>query len=211
MPETLRAGAPSSRQSAGVVHGLFGDGRAVPTLLLWLTFLPTLLILYLILNWLPTLAIANGLEPSTAPRASLAFNFASVAGAFALGLLVDRFGTRGPLLVAYGGLIVALLFLASARESTSVLLWSGAAGFCLLGANYALYGVAASYYPQAVRATGSGASVAVGRVGSILGPMIGGVLLSGGVAASSVMQWMAPVSALAGLAVLLLSFAPHRE
>ena len=211
MPETLRPGASASRESRGIRRALFGDGRAFATLLLWLTFLPTLLVLYLILNWLPTLAIANGLEPSTAPRASLVFNFASVAGALLLGRAVDRLGTRWPLLLAYGALIVALVALSDARDAQRVLLWSGSAGFCLLGANYALYGVAASYYPQAVRATGSGASIAVGRVGSILGPMLAGALLSGGIPASSVMQYMAPVAAVAGLAVFLLSFAPRRE
>ena len=70
------AGSPST----DVLHALFGEGRALSTLLLWLTFLPTLLILYLILNWLPTLVMANGLDRAAAPQASLAFNFASVAG-----------------------------------------------------------------------------------------------------------------------------------
>ena len=54
---------------------------------------------------------------------------------------------------------------------------SGAVGFFLLGANYALYGVAPKYYPGPIRGTGSGASVAVGRVGSILGPLLAGLLM----------------------------------
>ena len=59
-------------------------------MLLWLAFLPTLLILYLILNWLPTLVVAKGLDRAVAPQASLAFNFASVVGALLLGRMVDR-------------------------------------------------------------------------------------------------------------------------
>ena len=60
MPETLSRESTSqaSAPRSDVFSALFGEGRALPTLLLWLTFLPTLLILYLILNWLPTLVLA---------------------------------------------------------------------------------------------------------------------------------------------------------
>jgi MFS transporter, AAHS family, 3-hydroxyphenylpropionic acid transporter len=87
-----------------------------------------------------------------------------------------------------------------------ILLLSGAAGFFLMGANYSLYGVAASYYPPNIRGTGSGASVAVGRIGSIVGPMLAGILLGGGMTATSVVQYMAPVAAVVGVAVVVLTF-----
>lgn len=205
MPETLtrRADATSQKNFATV---LFGEGRAPATLLLWLTFLPTLLILYLILNWLPSLVVANGLDKTVAPQASLAFNWASVAGALVFGKLVDRIDARGPLTFAYVGLIGSLLALSNSHGIASTVFLSGAAGFFLLGANYALYGVAAMYYPQDIRGTGSGASVAVGRIGSIIGPLLAGILLGGGTSASGVVQYMVPVAALAGTAVFALSF-----
>lgn len=205
MPETLTRGAGDGART-DVIAALFAGGRTPVTLLLWLAFLPTLLILYLILNWLPTLVVANGLERAVAPQASLAFNFASVAGALVFGRLVDRMDTRWPLTAAYAGLIASLFALSASSGLTMTLLLSGAAGFFLLGANYALYGVAATYYPKSVRGTGSGASVAVGRVGSIIGPLLAGVLLGSGTSASGVVQYMVPVAALAGLAVLGLSF-----
>jgi AAHS family 3-hydroxyphenylpropionic acid transporter len=207
LPETLAPAvsrAPKDRALTQIA--LFGDGRAVPTLLLWLAFLPTLFILYLMLNWLPKLVVAKGFDPAIAPQASLAFNWASAAGALLLGWLVDRFGPRWPLMLAYGALIVALVALGAATNHAAIITWSGIAGFFLLGANYALYGVAPSYYPAAMRGTGSGASVAVGRVGSILGPLAAGFLLQGGSSATNVVQYMAPVAAVAGIAVFALSF-----
>jgi len=207
LPETLSFSArdvPKAR--APIFKALFHDGRAVPTLLLWLAFLPTLLILYLILNWLPTLVVAKGLDRAIAPQASLAFNWASAAGAVLLGWFVDRFGPRWPLTLSYAGLIVALVSLGASTDHAMIITLSGVAGFFLLGANYALYGVAPAYYPIAMRATGSGASVAVGRVGSILGPLAAGVLLQGGSTATNVVQYMAPVAAVAGVAVFALSF-----
>jgi AAHS family 3-hydroxyphenylpropionic acid transporter len=210
MPETHRAGHANDARP-DIVHALFGDGRTLPTLLLWITFLPTLLILYLLLNWLPTLVAANGLDRALASRPSVTFNLAAVVGAIALGYIVDRFGARWPLAIAYAALIGSLIALAGAHDLNSILLWTAAAGASLMGANYALYGVAASYYPQSVRGTGSGASIAIGRIGSIVGPLLAGVMLTAGSSASNVVQKMAPVAAVAGVAVFLLSFFPRRE
>jgi MFS transporter, AAHS family, 3-hydroxyphenylpropionic acid transporter len=207
LPETLTADVRGvEKVHAPVFKALFGEGRAVPTLLLWLTFLPTLLILYLILNWLPTLVVAKGLDKAIAPQASLAFNLGSVAGALLLGRLVDRFGPRWPMALSYAALIGTLMMLGTASELAMIITLSGIAGFFLLGANYALYGVAPAYYPTAMRGTGSGASVAVGRVGSILGPAVAGVLLAGGTTATNLVQYLAPVAAVAGIAVFALSF-----
>lgn len=206
MQETLTVDNRSQVPRVPVTHALFGEGRATPTLLLWIAFLPTLLILYLFLNWLPTLVIANGLDRAIAPQASLAFNFGSVAGALIIARMVDRFGGRWPLAGSYALLIAVLIAMSSAHSLGPLLALSGAAGFLLLGANYALYGVAAQYYPTNIRGTGSGASIAVGRIGSIAGPLLAGFLLSGGSTAASVVKYMAPVAAVACGAVFLLSF-----
>ena len=208
MPETLVRGGAIRAQGTRVSRVLFGDGRATPTLLLWLAFLPTLLILYLFLNWLPTLVIAKGLERTVAPQASLAFNFGSVAGALLFGWLVDRFHFRWPLTLAYLFLTVTLLLLSAAEGHAMVMVLSGAVGFCLLGANYALYGVAPAYYPLAIRGTGAGASIAVGRVGSIAGPLLAGLLIGSGTSAAGLVQYMVPVAAVSAIAVFALSFRP---
>lgn len=205
MPETLRkdsrADTPNDIRTA-----LFADHRTAPTLLLWLAFFPTLVILYLILNWLPTLVAANGLDRAIAPQASLWFNFAGVPGAIFFGRLVDRHDARWPLTAAFLGLIASLFVLSTSHGLMGTLLLSGAAGFLLLGANYALYGVAATYYPRHLRATGSGAAVAVGRTGSVVGPLFAGMLLGSGTSASGVVAYMIPVAAVACAAVIGLSF-----
>jgi AAHS family 3-hydroxyphenylpropionic acid transporter len=206
LPETLRSGEKRESPRVSTWHALFGGGRATATLLLWATFLPTLIILYLILNWLPTLVAAIGIDTAIAPQASLAFNFASIAGALLLGKLVDRFDARWPLTLAYAGLVISLIVLSQSEGILPILIFSGAAGFFLLGANYALYGVAPVFYDREIRGTGAGASIAVGRVGAIAGPALAGVLLSSGLSASGVVGYMIPVAAVAGIAVFALSF-----
>jgi AAHS family 3-hydroxyphenylpropionic acid transporter len=203
---------PTAIAAYMVVHrgALFGQGRGVQSILLWVVFFPTLLILYLVLNWLPTLVIAKGFAKE-ASLASVWFNFASVAGALIMGRLVDRFGLRWPMIAAYVGLMLALLVLARSTDLTLILVLSGVVGFCVLGANYALYGAAASYYPAEVRGRGAGAAVAWGRLGSVVGPLVGGVLLQAGQSAGTVVSAMAPfaVVALIGVVVLTLLEAPR--
>lgn len=189
-----------------VIHrrALLGEGRASASVLLWINFLPTLIVLYLILNWLPTLVRGKGFVEG-ASWASVWFNFGSVAGALALGRIVDRFGMRWPVTLAYLGLIGALVALALAGNLFLILVMSGLVGFTMMGANYSMYGVAASYYPTALRGRGAGAVVAWGRLGSVAAPLLGGYLLGGGVSSSAVVMWMALPAVVAGLAVLLLS------
>jgi AAHS family 3-hydroxyphenylpropionic acid transporter len=206
LPETLRSATRRESPRMSTKEALFGGGRAAATLLLWATFLPTLIILYLILNWLPTLVAAIGIDVALAPQASLAFNFASIAGALLIGKLVDRYGARWPLTLAYAGLVISLIALSQSEALLAIVVFSGAAGFFLLGANYALYGVAPVFYGQDIRGTGSGASIAVGRVGAIAGPALAGVLLSSGLSAAGVVGYMIPVAAVAGVAVFMLSF-----
>lgn len=210
LPETLKPSANAGERRVSTFEALFGGGRATATLLLWATFLPTLIILYLILNWLPTLVAAIGIDVAVAPQASLAFNFASIAGALIIGRLVDRFDARWPVTLAYVGLVISLIALSRSDGITAILILSGAAGFFLLGANYALYGVAPVFYDSGIRGTGSGASIAVGRIGAIVGPALAGMLLSSGLPASGVVAYMIPVAAVAGLAVFALSFCRVR-
>jgi len=210
LPETYKPSSLSERPRVSTWEALFGGGRATPTLLLWATFLPTLIILYLFLNWLPTLVAGIGIDAALAPQASLAFNAASVAGALLLGRLVDRYSPRWPLTLAYVGLVIALVALSQAEGLLALLVFSGASGFFLLGANFALYGVAPVYYDTNIRGTGAGASIAVGRIGAIAGPALAGVLLSSGLSSSGVVAYMIPVAAAAGLAVFGLSFCRVR-
>lgn len=201
LPETGGRRHTPTQSPLALVQALFGGARLGLTLLLWMVFLPTLTILYMILNWLPTLMTAKGFGGTVPALATMLFNYGSVIGAWVFGRWVDRFGVRGPLGFSYAALVVCLLAL-GATTDVSVTLWlSAITGFLLLGANYAMYGVAAACYPAAVRGTGSGACVSVGRMGAVLGPMLAGIWLGGGASASRVIAYMAPFAALALIAV----------
>lgn len=204
LPETRVPRQVHHQAPAALLNALFGEGRLVPTLLLWLILMPTLTILYLVLNWLPTLIGSKGFGGTVPAQATMLFNYGSVLGALSFGRWVDRWGVRWPLVLSFAALIACLLALGGATDVRSVLMLSALSGFLLLGANYAMYGIAAACYPQRVRGTGSGACVSVGRLGSILGPALAGIWLGGGTSAAQVIGYMAPFAAVALIAVYLL-------
>jgi AAHS family 3-hydroxyphenylpropionic acid transporter len=211
MPETRSERPAAAAPPAGGLSTLFGEGRALVTLLLWLTFGLTLLVLYLLLNWLPSLVTARGLPATAGAQAAMAFNLASIAGALVIGRGVDRIGPRLPVALAYLGLLVAMMGLALSAAHVPILIWAGVAGFCLLGAQYSLYGVTPMYYPAASRGLATGASVAVGRLGSIAGPLVAGQLLGLGFTAGGVAAAMAPVVMVAGIAATLMTLRAKAE
>ena len=70
--ETRPARAPAATHR---IHtALFGKGQAAPTVLLWLASLLTILFLYLMLNWLPSLVVAKGFSPGDGASAALALD-----------------------------------------------------------------------------------------------------------------------------------------
>jgi AAHS family 3-hydroxyphenylpropionic acid transporter len=201
LPETRPE--PDEDADRNLGKALFGEGRAAPTLLLWVTFMLTLVVLYLLLNWLPLLVEGKGLTGADGASAALAFNLTSIAGALIVGFVVDKAGFRWPLALAYAALAGVMWALAGTSVLSMVLICSGAAGFFVLGAQYSLYALAPSLYPPQVRAAASGAAVAVGRVGSIVGPLIAGELREAGRSADQVFAAMIPVVLVAGVAVVI--------
>ena len=210
LPETRPQ--PPAGADRSLLRALFSDGRAAGTLLLWIAFALTLVVTYLMLNWLPTLVIAKGLGPAVGADASLAFNLASIVGSLVIGLAVDRAGFRWPLTGAFAVLAATMFALAAAAGVGPVLALCGLAGFTVLGAQFALYALAPTLYPPQMRAAGAGAAVGVGRLGSIAGPLIAGQLREAGYSAGQVFGAMTPVVLTAAGAVLALSFLsrPHR-
>jgi AAHS family 3-hydroxyphenylpropionic acid transporter len=193
----LQAGAPRSRPI-----GLF-TAEPVATLLLWTGYFFTLLVVYLLLNWLPSLLIAKGYSHAQGASASIVLNIGAVIGSVILGYLSDRGYPRVILAVTYAGMLAALFALATARGN-ALFVGAFAAGFFVIGGQLVLYAIAPTLYPAAIRGTGVGAAVAVGRVGSIAGPLLAGGLLAHGFGANAVSAAAAPGLLIAFVAVFVL-------
>jgi AAHS family 3-hydroxyphenylpropionic acid transporter len=202
LPET-RPDQPGER--GDIVGVLFGEGRLSTTLSLWLAFAGTLVVLYLMTGWLPTLVVGEGLSRIDGDLAALSFNVTSTAGGLVIGVAVDRYGLRGPMIGSYIGLIVSMASLAVAGAFPAILVFAGLAGFFAIGAQFSLYAVSPTYYPASARALGVGAAVGAGRIGSIIGPSMASALRAAHASSGQVIAVTLPVILLAGAAAVALS------
>lgn len=205
MAETKRTARQGPADRIPIGQALFGHRQAGATLMLWLVFALTLLQLSLLLNWLPTLIIAKGFPPAQAFTTSLVLNIGSIFGSIIAGVLCDRYGARGPMAVGYFLMALVMYLLSLASDMPMLLVVAFLAGFLVLGAQFALYGLAPKVYPDQTRGTGVGAAVAAGRVGAISGPLIAGQMIGAGATGDQVVLLMVPLALLAGVALLALA------
>ena len=153
------------------VRHLFREGRALPTVLLWVVFFMSLLDLYFLSNWLPTVLNDLGASVSSAAVIGSMLQVGGVVGTFALGSIIDRFSFRA-LAVVYFAAVFAVGAIGQLGHSVAwVTMAIFAAGFCIVGGQIAANALAATFYPTSVRATGVGWALGIGRVGSIIGPL----------------------------------------
>ena len=79
-----------------------------------------------------------------------------------------------------------------------------ATGICLVGTQNLLNAMSAQIYPAAIRSTGVGWAIGIGRTGAILGPSIAGLLLAQHFVAADLFLFAAIPPAVAGVMALVL-------
>lgn len=160
------------------VGHLFRHGRALSTLLLWIVFFASLLDLFLLANWLPTVFHDAGISLSLSVIATALFQGGGVAGTLALGWVVDRFGVYRVLTAIYllGAIFIALL--GHLHTISGIMACTFGAGIGIIGGQTGANVVAALVYPTYIRSTGVGWALGIGRIGSIVGPLVGGIMLA---------------------------------
>jgi AAHS family 3-hydroxyphenylpropionic acid transporter len=190
-----------------VAASLFGSDRAATTLLLWAAFFFTQLVLLLMLNWLPSLIGGLGFSRTQASWTSVCFNLGGSMGAGLLGRLHAGERRGRWVLMTYIGMAAALAAVASVGKIFAVAaLACAVAGLFIVGAQLILFALAPLYYRTAIRGTGVGAAVAVGRLGSVVGPLFAGGLLAGGSGSAAVLLAIVPFVAVGGGAALALTW-----
>ena len=156
-------GAAASQESP--VRQLFGGGLFVGTLLLWLAFFMSLLVVYLLTNWMPTLIQqASGASLAGAAFMAAMFQVGGTVGAIVIGRLMDRFEPHAVLCAAYlGGATSVVLISLSTTTPGLMTLAAFAAGFCVPGGQVGANALSAAFYPTPYRATGVSWANGIGR------------------------------------------------
>jgi AAHS family 4-hydroxybenzoate transporter-like MFS transporter len=165
--------APANARS-GTVAQLFGPGLTVATPLIWLCFICSLMAIYFLSSWLPLIFERRGIAPADAAWITALYHIGGGVGSLVAGVLMDRFGFL--VVTTFFVLsIPAIALIGSAGQSVLfVACVTALAGFLGQSVQLALNAGAALMYPTAFRAKAVGWAFAVGRLGSVAGPMIGG-------------------------------------
>ena len=175
--------APEDRKVAAaqgtVVGTLFSPHYRAGTLLLWLAFFCTLWVYYQVSSWLPTVITDAGIDVAHAATVAAMLPLGGTIGSLINARLMDR---MNPFLVLAGSYAVAAVSIAligfSIHEPMWVYVTVFMAGLGLSGAQTGANVLVAGFYTTAARATGVSWALGVGRIGSIIGAMTGGVLLA---------------------------------
>jgi AAHS family 4-hydroxybenzoate transporter-like MFS transporter len=201
-------GAPRAHEATGDrgVRRLFAPPLAADTWRLWLALFVNMMVMFFLANWVPYLAGKAGFTPQQGSLAALALNLGGVIGPLLLAALCRYLDARR---VIGSGFVLAGLSLAAIGHATgsfaAYVTAAALAGFFVFGAQITLHALAAAAYPSALRATGIGWALGCGRVGSVLGPLIGGQLLHSGVPLARYFTGFGAVVLLAAAATYTLS------
>ncbi len=184
---------------------LFGEGRGPRTLVLWTGFFFALITMYILLGWLPSLLVGKGLPAPQASIVQIGFNVFGALGSVLTGILIDRPRRVINVVLVFVSALISLGILAGVPPVLGLAFIVGSlVGFTISGTQTILYALAPSCYPTRVRGTGVGTAVAVGRMGSAIGPLLAGALLGGGASPARVLMALIPLMIIAGLASMFI-------
>ncbi|WP_019853334.1 MFS transporter [Actinopolyspora mortivallis] len=193
-----QSGGASVRESISL---LFRNGMAVSTVAFWVASFLGLILVYGLNTWLPEIMRTAGYPLGESLGLLLTLNAGAVAGLVVAGNVADRAGVKGSTVSWFGAAAVMLALLSVKLPAFGLYTAVFFAGFFVFSAQVLVYAFVGRSYPVDSRATGLGWTTGVGRIGAISGPLIGGALLTAGIAYPWGFYVFGAIGALAALAV----------
>lgn len=175
------------------------------TVLLTFAYFMHIMTFYFILKWVPKIVVDMGFSPSLAGSVLVWANVGGLLGCITLGLLSNRFQIKTLLVFIFlGSSLMVMLFGSEQQSLTQLSVVVAVAGFFTNAGVVGLYALFAQYFPDALRASGSGFAIGVGRGGAAISPILAGLLFAAGYGLQSISVLMALGSALAAITILFL-------
>lgn len=192
LDETVQSGSP--------VRQLFTPEYRSGTVLIWIVFFMSLLIVYLLTNWLPTLVHSSGMPLAIASEVAVMYQVGGTIGALVIGRLMDKANPTAVLASSYA---CGAVFLVATGLATGTLLAAMVmgVGFCISGSQIGANAYVARYYPTSSRVTGISWALGIGRLGSVIGALVGGALLSANISFPALFSIVAIPAVVASLSI----------
>lgn len=173
------------------VKHLFTRGFATTTILLWGLFFIAFYFLWILLAWAPTFLRQTGASPQQYSIGYACIHLGAFVACLIIGRLMDTFNPFRTLTVAF---VIAFFSMVafgifSGGSFLVVAIVCVVAGAFINGANGGLVGLCTFSYPVDIRGTAVGWAYAIGKVGSMLGPVVGGYLIDMKWSVSQICIW----------------------
>jgi AAHS family benzoate transporter-like MFS transporter len=167
-----------------------------------------LLLVYGLNTWLPQIMRLAGYDLGPALTFLLVLNGGAVLGTALAALLADRVGSKHVVIATFLAATTTIALLAAQPSGAAIYALLAVAGLGTIGTQILINAYMGSYYAPATRATALGYLTGFGRLGAIVGPTVGGLIIDSG----ADVDWNFYAFAAAGLlGALLISFVPGRH
>ncbi|MEL3962173.1 aromatic acid/H+ symport family MFS transporter [Lysinibacillus endophyticus] len=160
------------------VVGLFKEKRALSTIMFWVAFFSCLLMVYGLNTWLPKLMIEAGYGLNSSLGFLVTLQGGAIVGTIIIGRLCDKYGSKKMLVPMYASGAIALTLLGLGGNTLYIYVLVAIAGAATIGAQNIVQAYVSQYYPPFIRSTALGMASGIGRMGGMMGPILGGFLLS---------------------------------
>jgi MFS transporter, AAHS family, benzoate transport protein len=168
--------AEDKADNAPIRH-LFREGRGFSTVMFWLSFFMCLFMIFALSSWLTKLMASAGYSFGSALTFVLVMNIGAMVGAIGGGWLADRFHIKYVLAAMYALAAISITLLGFKMPTSALYLVVGLAGASTIGTQIVANAYTGQFYPMAVRSTGLGWALGIGRSGAILAPILIGILV----------------------------------
>jgi AAHS family benzoate transporter-like MFS transporter len=208
------APAAPATASAPVRFGFAALARrplALPTLLLGTMSFAGLLLTYGLNTWLPQIMTDNGYGKSASLAFLLVLNLGAISGGLVASWSADRVGAKRVIVVTFVLAALSLALLPAQLPLAVLLLGVAVAGVGTIGTQVLVYGLVANYYPTRARAAGVAWCAGFGRLGGIVGPVLGGVLVGAGLGGTTAFFLFAGVALIGALVTALVPRARQTD
>lgn len=156
---------------------LFKENRSFFTITIWIASMMNLMSLYFLSSWLPTLGKEAGLSINQALLIGSTLQIGGTIGSLLMGTRINQLGFYKVLIPIFVVAAISVALIGFSSSSVALLfVVVFVAGFTVVGGQPTLNALSAERYPTLLRTTGVGWSLGIGRIGSMIGPIIGGIL-----------------------------------
>lgn len=181
------------------------------TLVLGMMSFSGLLLTYGLNTWLPQIMGANGYGKDYALLFLLVLNLGAIVGGLQASYVADRIGAKKVITTTFLLASLMLLLLPLSLPLAVLLVAVALAGVGTIGTQVLIYGLVAHHYPTTARAAGVAWCAGFGRLGGILGPVIGGFIVGRGLDGQAAFLVFAGVSVAGALFTASVPAAPEDE